>query len=105
MANKRKGENNSSDDEIRYYLEAYGIHSLSEETAITPDDMVKSGYTEISNSYAGQIGMMFQQLPGLAAHATSHNGTYRVYFDKSLGILQQATQGDGFFGLMLCKLV
>ena len=97
MANKRKGENNSSDDEIRYYLEAYGIHSLSEETAITPEDMVKSGYTEISNSYAGQIGMMFQQLPGLAAHAMSHNGTYRVYFDKSLGVLQQATQGDGFF--------
>ena len=39
---------------------------------------------------------MFQQLPGLASHAISYHGTYRVYFDKSLGVLQPAKQGDGF---------
>lgn len=96
MANKKKGGNNSSDDEIRYYLEAYGIHSLSEATAVTLESMAESGYKEIPHSHMGQIGMMFQQLPGLATHAISYQGTYRVYFDKSLGVLQQAKQGDGF---------
>lgn len=96
MANKKKGGNNSSDDEIRYYLESYGIHSLSEVTVVIPENMAESGYKEIPHSHMGQIGMMFQQLLGLAAHAVSYQGTYRVYFDKSLGVLQQAKQGDGF---------
>ena len=96
MTLRKKGGDNSSDDEIRYYLEAYGIHSLSEDTIITPEDMTESGYKEIPDSHLGQIGMMFQQLPGLASHAISYHGTYRVYFDKSLGVLQQAKQGDGF---------
>lgn len=96
MALRKKGGDNSSDDEIRYYLEAYGIHSLSEDTIITPEDMAESGYKEIPDSHLGRIGMMFQQLPGLASHAISYHGTYRVYFDKSLGVLQPAKQGDGF---------
>jgi hypothetical protein len=96
MAIRKKGGDNSSDDEIRYYLEAYGIHSLCEDAIISPEDMAESGYKEIPNSHLGQIGMMFQQLPGLATHAISYHGTYRVYFDKSLGVLQQAKQGDGF---------
>lgn len=103
MANKKKGGNNPSDDEIRYYLEAYGIHSLSEETAVTPESMAESGYKEIPHSHMGQIGMMFQQLPGLATHAISYQGTYRVYFDKSLGVLQQAKQGDGFLRANVVK--
>ena len=96
MENIKKGESCSSDDEIRYYLEAYGIHSLSEETAVTPESMAGSGYKEVPYSHMGQIDMLLQQLPGLAAHAISHHGTYRVYFDKSLGVLQQAKQGNGF---------
>ena len=95
MENIKKGESCSSDDEIRYYLEAYGIHSLSEETAVTPESMAGSGYKEVPYSHMGQIDMLLQ-LPGLAAHAISHHGTYRVYFDKSLGVLQQAKQGNGF---------
>ena len=96
MANKKKGSNNSSDDEIRYYLNSYGIHSLSEDSTVTPESMAEAGYKEINHSHLGQIGMLFQQLPGLATHAVSYQGTYRVYFDKSLGVLQQAKQGDGF---------
>ena len=96
MAIRKKGGDNTSDDEIRYYLEAYGIHSLCEDTIMSPEDMAESGYKEIPDSHLGQIGMMFQQLPGLASHALSYHGTYRVYFDKSLGVLQQAKQGDGF---------
>lgn len=96
MSSKKKGENNSSDDEIRYYLNAYGIHSLSEESSVTPESMAEAGYKEIPNSHIGQIGMVFQQLSGLATHAVSYHGTYRVYFDKSLGVLQQAKQGNGF---------
>lgn len=96
MANKKKGGNNSGDDEIRYYLESYGIHSLSEESSVTPEQMKELGYKEIPRSRLGQVGMMFQQMPGLATHAVSYHGTYRVYFDKSLGVLQQAKQGDGF---------
>ena len=34
MALRKKGGDNSSDDEIRYYLEAYGIHSLCEDAII-----------------------------------------------------------------------
>lgn len=103
MINRKKGADNSSDDEIRFYLEAYGIHSLCEDTIISPKDMVQSGYKEIPNSHLGQIGMMFQQLPGLATHAISYHGTYRVYFDKGLGVLQQAKQGDGFLRANVVK--
>ena len=96
MAIRKKAGDNSSDDEIRNYLAAYGVRSLSEETVVTPESMAESGYKEVPYSHMGQIGMMFQQLPGLATHAISYQGTYRVYFDKSLGVLQQAKQGDGF---------
>ena len=96
MPIRKKDKDNSYDNEIRYYLEAYGIHSLCEDTIISHGDMAESGYKELPNSHLGQIGMMFQQLPGLATHAKSYQGTYRVYFDKSLGVLQQAKQGDGF---------
>ena len=96
MANRKKGGNNSGDDEIRYYLESYGIHSLSEESSVIPEQMKELGYKEIPRSRLGQVSMMFQQLPGLATHMVSYHGTYRVYFDKSLGVLQQAKQGDGF---------
>ena len=96
MPIRKKCDDNSYDDEIRYYLEAYGIHSLCEDNVISPEELTDSGYKELPDSHLGQIGMMFQQLPGLATHAISSHGTYRVFFDKSLGVLQQAKQGDGF---------
>jgi len=90
-------ENNSYDDEISNYLNLYGIHSSSEIATVDSESMIASGYQEVQSSCSGQIDMIFQQLPGLVSHAISHHGTYRVYFDKSLGVLQQAKQGDGFF--------
>lgn len=89
-------ENESINNEIGNYLEAYGIHSLSEEAVVLPEDMAEAGYQEMPDSHIGNIGILFQQIPGLAANAASYHGTYRVYFDKSLGVLQQAKQGDGF---------
>ncbi|MDE6706705.1 MAG: hypothetical protein K2K06_01535, partial [Oscillospiraceae bacterium] len=101
MVNEKKDFNNSYDDEdkinneIRNYLNLHGVH-VSNEAIDDLENMCASGYREIPCSYIGQINMIFQQLPGLATHAISHHGTYRVYFDKGLGVLQQAKQGNGF---------
>lgn len=96
MANKKKENSNSFDDEILCCLETCGIHTLSEDTVVTSENMTKAGYKEISNAYIERIGIPFQQFTGFATHVMSYSGTYRVYFDKSLGELQKAKQGDGF---------
>ncbi len=95
--------NDQFDDVISYYLEEFGIRCSSEDSVVSPEDMAESGYIQISNAHIGQIGMMFQHLPGLATNAVSCHGTYRVYFDKSLGVLQQAKQGDGFLRANVVK--
>lgn len=99
----QNSKNVQSDDEIRYYLEEYGIHCLSDNSVVSPEDLTESGYKKITNSHIGQIGMLFQHLTGLATNAVSYHGTYRVYFDKSLGVLQQAKQGDGFLRANVVK--
>ena len=80
MANKKSIENNSSDDEILYYLEAYAVHSLSKENAVTLESMLDSNHKEVSHSQIVQIGIMFQQLPELATHVISHQRTHCQLF-------------------------
>ncbi|SFX77322.1 hypothetical protein [Ruminococcus sp. XPD3002] len=96
MVLKKKDQYNSNEEIDNYLLNTYGIRSLYDKSEIPPDSLSISGYTEISSSNFEQINMLFNQIPGLALHELSHHGTYRVYFDKGLGVLQQAKEGNGF---------
>ena len=75
------------------YLEQLGVHLEIEKNEIEPEKLIKSGYKEIPNFH---FDMLLQQMPGLVTHGISHRDTYRVVFDKSLGVLQKTKDGKGY---------